>query len=321
MTLGVLESTRTVVAGARHVRIDADAVRTVASRLVQAELGAPAWRVWPHWWDDTERGADYVLVLDALNFCFWGDPKWRVEYQGKTLDGYWALVACLRRAIDRGVPLLDPDYLVTIDDGAVRDLFAGEGEIPLLAARAANLREAGRGMRAVGGSFAPVVEAAGGDVVRLVDEVVRRFPSFDDVVPYDGAVVRFYKRAQILVSDLHGIFEGRGLGQFGNLDALTAFADYKIPQILRAEGILVYEPALATQVDSYLPIPAGHPDEVEIRAATIWACERLRQALAEARASHGEPPLRAFEVDWLLWTLAQDRTFSRPYHRTRTAFY
>ena len=358
--LGVLESTRAVMDAARDVTIDQQAVDRLASRLADRGVEAPAWRVWPHWWEDSDRAADYVLVLDALNFCFWGEPRWRVQYEGRVLDGYWALAACLRRALEAGVPLLDPAYLASFDEPAARELFAGQAEIPLLDARFANLREVGRGLLDAGGAFAEIVRAAGGSGEALVAEVVRRFPSFDDVAAYpvaanDGAAasprltggpsrsrpphpraanegvaaddtvaaahtidVRLYKRAQILVSDLHGIYAGRGLGAFSDLERLTAFADYKIPQVLREAGILVYSPALAETVDQQVLIPPGDPREVEIRAGTVWGCELLRQALEKRRTG---TPLRAFEVDWLLWSDAQGRTISRPYHRTRTTYY
>ncbi|MCC7370833.1 MAG: queuosine salvage family protein [Chloroflexi bacterium] len=319
--LGVLESTQHVVSRARAVRIDQEAVERLAARLADRGVEAPEWRVWPHWWEDSDRAANYVLVLDALNFCFWaapGEPRWRVQFEGQTLDGYWALAACLRRALDAGTPLLDPDYLADIDEVEVRRLFAGEAEVPLLAARVANLREVGQGLRATGGSFAAVARAAGGSGEALVAEVVRRFPSFDDVARYDGQRIVFHKRAQILIGDLHGIYGGHGLGAFSDLARLTAFADYKIPQVLREAGILIYAPDLAATVERQALIPPGDPREVEIRAATIWGCERLRLALAERRAG---PPLQAFEVDWLLWSDAQGRSISQPYHRTRTIYY
>ena len=229
--LGVLESTRPVIDHARDVTIDHDAVEQVAARLASQGVQAPEWRVWPHWWDDSPdgspRSANYVLVLDALNFCFWGEPRWRVQYGGQVLDGYWALAACLRRALEAGTPILDPAYLAAFDEAAARALFAGEAEIPLLPQRIATLREVGHGLLSAAGSppprtgeglgvgdtirpapassFAQIVAAAGGSGEALVAEVVRRFPSFDDTATYDGRPVKLYKRAQILVSDLHGI--------------------------------------------------------------------------------------------------------------------
>ena len=319
--LGVLESTRRVIDRARSVTIDQRAVDALAARLAGQGVEAPEWRVWPHWWDDSDRAADYVLVLDALNFCFWaapGEPRWRVQFEGQTLDGYWALAARLRRALDAEMPLLDPGYLAEIDEAAVRELFAGEAEIPMLDERVSNLREVGRGLLAAGGSFANIVRAAGGNGAHLVSEVVHRFPSFNDVAGYYGEPVRLYKRAQILISDLHGIYGGRGLGAFSDLDQLTAFADYKIPQVLREAGILVYADDLADTIARHQLIPPGDSRELEIRAATIWGCELLRKALEPLRSGSA---LRAFEVDWLLWSDAQGRTISRPYHRTRTVYY
>jgi hypothetical protein len=316
--LGALGTTRRVVDLARSVSIDQAAVEQLAARLAERQAEPPPWRVWPHWWDDSEQAATYVLVLDALNFSFWGEPRWRVSYQGQTLNGYWALAASLRRAIERGELILDADFLAGIDEAAVRQIFAGEAEIPLLSKRVANLREVGQGLQATAGSFAPIVAAAARSGQALVADVVRRFPSFDDVTTYASEEVRFYKRAQILISDLYGIYEGRGLGAFDDLDRLTAFADYKIPQVLREAGILVYTPALAEVVDRQQEIPPGDPREVEIRAATIWGCELLRLALAER---HDRPTIRVFEVDWLLWSDAQDHEIARPYHRTRTIFY
>ena len=316
--LGVLTTTRRVVDRARSVSIDDAAVERLAARLAERQAEPPPWRVWPHWWDDSERAATYVLVLDALNFSFWGEPRWRVSYQGHVLNGYWALAASLRRAIERGHPILDAQFLATIDESAVQAIFAGEAEIPLLTDRVANLREVGRGLQTAGGSFAPIVAAAARSGEALVTDLVRRFPSFDDVATYDGEQVRFYKRAQILVSDLYGSYEGYGLGAFDDLERLTAFADYKIPQVLREAGILVYAPALGKVVDRRQEIPPGDPREVEIRAATIWGCELLRRCLAD---QYGRPTMRAFEIDWLLWSDAQDREIERPYHRTRTIFY
>jgi hypothetical protein len=51
--------------------------------------------------------------------------------------------------------------------------------------------------------------------------------------------------------------------------------------------------ALAAEVDQQVPIPAGSPMEVEIRAATVWADELMRQAL-QVRA----PGLTAAHVDF-----------------------
>jgi hypothetical protein len=316
--LGVLSSTALALRDARFVTINHTAVADLAGELARDLLEPPVWDAALHFADGTPRTANYVLVLDALNFSFWGEPRWRVEYQGRLLDGYQALAAALTRAVAGGVPLLEADYLARIRQADLEFILRGEGRVPLFEQRLANLREVGNVLRDKHrGWFVRAVEAADRSAVELVRRVVADFPSFDDVARYRGDTVRFYKRAQILVADLYGAYEGRDWGRFEDLDELTAFADYKVPQILRQLGILEYAPALAARVDVGEELRPGSAEEVEIRAATIWGVEHLRRALAgRGRA------LRAFELDWYLWNLSQSRTAGqRPYHRTRTTFY
>lgn len=59
-----------------------------------------------------------------------------------------------------------------------------------------------------------------------------------------GKRISFYKRAQILVADFWGIMEARGEGSIPNLDYLTMFADYRVPQALVYLGAIRYSDAL-----------------------------------------------------------------------------
>ena len=322
--LGVLSSTAQVVSEARLVRLDAE----------RAEALAEAWGAvpWPeqagldalHFADGTERTVNWVLLLDALNFCFWGDPggpRWRVEWRGQVLDGYAALAASLARAVEEGRPLWDARYLADLDERTLGEILLpapGCPPIPLFAERLANAREVGRVLLSrYDGQFARAVELAGGSAVSLTLLVARELPSFHDVTAWRGQAVRFYKRAQICVADLHAAFLGQRWGAFRDLDHLTAFADYKLPQLLRERGVLVYAPELAMQVDTYTPLAAGSEAEVEVRAATVWAVERLRGCLAQRGIARP-----ASAIDYRLWAESQTPSPAmRPYHRTRTIYY
>ena len=68
-------------------------------------------------------------------------------------------------------------------------------------------------------------------------------------------------------------------------------------------------PALAARVDAGEWLAAGSPEEVELRACAVWACETLAQ-----RA--GIPPRT---LDNWLWHRGLTAP-GRP-HRTRTAYY
>ena len=125
------------------------------------------------------------------------------------------------------------------------------------------------------------------------------------------------KRAQILAADLHGAFDGSGLGRFDDLDQLTAFADYKVPQVLRRLGMLVYDESLSATIERKTLIQPGSTAEIEIRAATIWAVEAIRQALEQMGSRR-----TAYELDWLLWQAGQTPDGAdHPYHRTLTPYY
>ena len=54
------------------------------------------------------------------------------------------------------------------------------------------------------------------------------------------------------------------------------FADYKVPQILFHLGILKLNSGLEDKLNSKKIIPHGSDEEVEIRAATIVAVEKLK---------------------------------------------
>lgn len=320
--LGVRAAAREVVSRARQVRIDDAAVERTADAFAASRFAVPAWNDRYHFLDGTARTANYVLALDTLNFSFWGEPRWRIAYRGETLDGYWALAAALKRAVEAGEPILEADYWAAITSAELGRLLAGEAEIPLLEARVTALREAGRWLLdRFGGQFASAVDAVGRSAPGVAGLLASELESFRDVARYAGRDVPLLKRAQICAADLYGAFGGRDWGNLAHMAALTAFADYKLPQILRSLGVLVYADELARRVDSRTALAPGSPEEVEIRASTVEAVERLTAAL-RARGR----PVRAFEVDWYLWEAAQGGSAhgapaARPYHRTRTVYY
>jgi hypothetical protein len=285
----------------------------------QSEISG--WQHVCHYFDGTEEAVRWIFVLDLLNHCFWpdhGDPAWTVVYRGKPYSGYWGLAASLKRAKENGFPLTDADYLADISAGDLERIFSGEGSIPLFDDRLRNLREAGRIIRSEWqGDIVHLVEAGRGSAAETVREVVGSFPSFRDEARYRGEDVYFWKRAQLFVSDLHAAFQGRDWGRFEGMGDLTAFADYKLPQVLRAMGLISYDPDLESRVDRGLPLEPGSEEEVEIRAATIWAVEALKGAFSEAGIA-----LMSTQIDNWLWQLGQLEPFRRkPYHRCRTIFY
>jgi hypothetical protein len=224
----------------------------------------------------------------------------------------------LKEAIESDVPITKADYLAKLSLDKLKEILRGQGELQLLEQRHKILNELGRVLlEEYGGEAHKLVGAAGNSAITLARLLAEKLSSFQDVAQYLDRKVFFYKRAQILAADLYGAFDGTQWGGFVDIDELTAFADYKLPQVLRHLGILRYGQSLARKVDQKIFLEQGSPEEVEIRANTIWAVELIRKELEGMGKS-----LRAVEIDWILWNMGQHKEFkARPYHRTVTIFY
>ena len=167
-------------------------------------------------------------------------------------------------------------------------------------------------MDGFGDGFTNAVEEAGGHARRLAHLLAERFPSFRDLASYEGQPVAFLKRAQICAADLHHLWSRCGFAGLTGMDELTVFADYRLPQYLRHAGIIRVRPELAERIDQRRELPAGSPEEVELRAATIVAGEVLRQAL------DGRVP--AWHLDFVLWQRSHEPGVNIEHHRTRTIY-
>jgi hypothetical protein len=113
------------------------------------------------------------------------------------------------------------------------------------------------------------IEASNHSAAALVNLLARDFPCFRDEVRFENRKsVRILKRAQILVADIWACFEGTGYGEFHDIDKITIFADYRIPQLLNALGCLQYSPLLEHAVRHKKTIESGHTWEIQIRGMT-----------------------------------------------------
>lgn len=314
--LHILASTKPIVDNSRLVTINPDAIEDIDPRVqerLKEGLDDPTTGLGLT--GNIETDINLVLIEDFVNFCFWaekGKPKWTVEWPTGTFqDGWYGLVACFRRALEEGTPILDASYLTSLTLKQVENLFHGSNnaEIPLLEKRLDNLCEAGNIInKQYDGSLVHWLTSTDYDAVKIVESLASNFSCFRDVATHNNKPVYFYKRAQWAAHALSCI---PGI-TITNLDSLAALADYKLPQILRHFGVLSYAPELASQIDSYTLIPEGSIAEIELRAATIWVVELLRQEISTANA---------LDIDNALWLLSQNIPTAKPYHRTYTIYY
>ncbi|EPE07576.1 hypothetical protein F503_00298 [Ophiostoma piceae UAMH 11346] len=288
-----------------------------------------------------ESTVEFIFVMDLLNFSFWSElpeaDRFGIEYRGKKWTGYWSLVAALQRAIEEDVPIMSSDFWQSEDEcnmELMRKVFrsASDEEMPLLAERLECLREAGTVLyEKYDCSFVNVVKAAGGSATKLVNILARDFACFRDEFssPYERRrkPVRFLKRAQILVAELWACFEGTGYGEFRDIDKITMFADYRVPQILQSLGCLYYSPPLLSAIEAKTDFPSGGLWEMQLRGCSIWCVELIRREIVSKHpdAASGEHKLNAILIDFFLYDTMKEKEAAGkdavPHHRTRSIWY
>ena len=315
----ILESIKPVVFSSKFVKIKKENIKKFCCNFKLQDI--------QYWMEaspfdlsdlkDKEK-LNFLFIFNSLNFCYWGDPKWTIGYKGQKYDGAWAMIACLLRAIEEKIPILKAEFLIGLTEEKLKEILKGNVLIPLFEERLKILRENGKILKQkYQGEFANVIKKAKKDALKLLQVLVSDFPSFNDFAIYKGRKVFFYKRAQLLIADVYRLFKGKDYGSLKNIEELTAFADYKIPQILRKLGILKYSPKLALKIDNKIPIPSGSEEEIEIRANTIWAIEMIKEKLKTKI-----PDIKSFDIDSYLWILGQNKSpDDKPYHLTQTIFY
>lgn len=119
------------------------------------------------------------------------------------------------------------------------------------------------------------------------------------------------KKAQLALGSTATTLAAKGVA---TRMSVTGYADYRLPQVLRHLGVLVYSPALARKVDSRTLIAPGSHEERAIRAATISICATLAE-----KAGVDDPVVDAF---LFLKSRAEDfRANAKPFHLTVTTAY
>ncbi|TYI05662.1 hypothetical protein ES332_A10G105000v1 [Gossypium tomentosum] len=170
--------------------------------------------------------------------------------------------------------------------------------------------------RSFEGKASKLVESCGKSAVKLVALVTRHFPGFRDHSMYKGHQVFLYKRAQIFAADLWGAFKGQGYGEFNDIGSITMFADYIVPAVLQQLGVLKYSSTLENAIRASSEIGAGTEEEVELRACSIFAVEKMRELLS---IKCGKQVL-SVELDLWLWSVGVQCP-SLQHHRTLSIYY
>jgi len=321
----VLESIRPVIENSRDVTTHFGKIQEVAGWMAYEELPLPDFTLPYGLSKDRNVAIDFAMVSNSIDSAFTDfktHVKLQVDFEGEHYSDSDAMTACLKRAMDEGIPVLDGNYLAKITRADMERIFAANIEIPMLDEKAEVLRQVGQVLVAkYGGHFYNFIAACPpllyDNGKGLVDRLVAEFPRYNDVSQFEGHEIKFYKLAQLGFWGLYASLGRSGQFKLEDPQKLTAFADYIVPVALRLMGITSYSQELEQTIDTYQLIPRDSRQEIELRAHTIYATALLREEINKLRPA--DMQIIIPQVDARLWS-AYHKTFW-PHHLTKTIMY
>jgi hypothetical protein len=247
--------------------------------------------------------------------CIWppnGEETWAVEYEGEWLDDAPGVFACFSRLIDaRG-----GFDLRMLEGIAAAEFFSGRGVLQLVDEKWELLTSVVSAIHERwSGSVGNLVSAADADAEKVASLIGETIPGFFDSPDSPAGVLPFQKLAYLATS----MMSSGGPKPFANIDRLPVFPDYMLPRILRHLGVLQYAKGLSLAVDNRRVLKAGAQGELAMRWATVYAADRLLEALRDVGASVTTP-----QLDFALWeaaVLGPDADRMGEHHRVLTLAY
>ena len=322
----VLESIRPAIENSRDVFTHVDRIVEVAAWMGYEDLAMPEYPV-PSGVQSTAPNdvVDLILVANSIDTAFTDfktHVKFQVDYEGQHTSDSDAMFACLNRAMHNGVPILDGRFLAKVTRPELEKIFAGNIEMPMLDEKLEVLHQVGSVLAGkYEGRFHNFIKSGppllydGGN--GLVERMAKEFPRFNDVSPYDGREIKFYKLAQLGLWFAWATYRKDGPVQLNDVEKMTTFPDYIVPVALRLLGINSYSPELEHGIDTYQLIPRDSTQEVEIRAHSIYATALLREEINKIRPADLQVIIP--QVNERLWT--HYHTTFWPHHLTKTIMY
>lgn len=285
----VFKISREIIENSKHVTIDYDYINGEGKELI-IQSTKPITKLYT----DSKSLRKTILkelTLDAINYCYWFGSS---NYRPNEASASVAFKLADEAFIDYCKDTPSCDDLSTCLDKFKMSLM--ESRFTLLTERFAHIEEV-----AVEG------EAMADAILLFLDKKV----SFDFLVEnllwyFPGfAADLFLKRASLFFM---GLYRETGLFEL-ELKQLPIPADYQVPKILNHYNFIKYSEELINMIKNDILIPKGSRYEVEIRAATVLAC----QAICEVTGWNSS------DVDTWFWTKRKDS--DTPFHLCVTTDY
>ncbi len=291
----------------KNVKINYDKIDNMINQIENSKID--------YWLDSNPYGLMDMDIKEIINFlfiyhavgdyCFWGNPKWEIKTEIGTMDGSYAIMYLILNRFK-----YNNNFEMSFDE--FKDLLKGNVTIPLLEDRYQNLVKMNEFLKSKKKNFYELIKELNIDS-ELFEYIVNNLDYFKDVSDYDGKEILFYKRAQLLTSDILHVREKKENVKV-DYSHLVGCADYKIPQVMRCYGMLEFSDSLKEKVDFKIELAEGSLEEIEIRANTLKAINYIYEKLNKEYSR--------MDINDFIWLLGQDKSkMIKPYHRTLTKHY
>ena len=246
---------------------------------------------------DIRKDIALSVALNSINYQFWDlRDSGFVRYEFEGTKGAMGMRKAFERAwADPESPLSRAKQGIAMSESDVRAMF---GDIPNVESRMHILNQV-----LAPPHFEELVNELASAVPRGIDTALARRLAETCPLAYGDELL---KKAQLALSEVWV----KAQESVPHLSCdLTAFADYQIPNVLRAMGVLRYDPNLAARIDAMTPVTSGSPEEKALRAASILAVEKIAERAGVPVA----------EIDHYLWMRRNEA--KTPFHLTATTDY
>jgi hypothetical protein len=322
----VLDGLRPVIEHSRDVRTNIDKIAEVADWMAYEELPLPEFAVpFGVGANNPNEAIDFILVANSIDTAFTDFSthiKFQVDFAGQHWSDSEAEFACLKRAMNAGIPILDGRFLSGITREQLNHIFAGNIEMPMLDEKLSVLHEVGAALAEKhDGRFHNFIHSCSPRLYDngngLIERMVKEFPRFRDVSSFEGHEIKFYKLAQLGIWMLYSTLHKSGKFRLDDPHKMTAFADYIVPVALRLLGITSYSKELENAINTHQLISRDSTQEIEIRAHCLYATALLAEEINKLRPADMQVIIP--QIDARLWTHYHTTTW--PHHLTKTIMY
>ena len=304
----IIESSKFVIENAKYVKINYDEIKKFAKNIQEVNIQNWLFNLPLNLLDENiDTIIEFLLYFEAIDFSFWGNPKWEIQTEKGKQDGSIALMYAMLKYIKENKNF----------DNITKEKFGkylkGNIEIPLFEERYNILKNINNVVKEkMNGGFYKAIYNLETDE-ELFDFIINNFKDFEDIRNYKGKTIYFYKLAQLLTSDILHMREKKENIKV-DYSHIVGCSDYKISQGLRALNLVSYNEELANLVDNKIELKQNSEYEVEIRATVIYVINKIKELL--------DNRINAIDLNDYIWLMSKNKDLpKKPYHLTRNTNY